>query len=140
MMLQLVTPEGPKVTEDVTQVTAPGTVGVLGILPGHRALLTSLDIGVLSYTADGKVKRLAVNGGYLETVDDQVIVITETAEFADEVDVERARTALSRAEARIKDVGQDESKEVGLKFALRAQKRALTRLELAKEVKPVLPD
>ena len=80
MQLSVVTPMGSKVDTIVTQVTVPGEIGDMGILPGHRALLSSLGIGVLSYTSEGQVSYLAVNGGYVEVDDKGVIVVTETAE------------------------------------------------------------
>jgi F-type H+-transporting ATPase subunit epsilon len=99
MHLQVVTPQGAKLETNVSAVTAPGTMGDMGILPGHQPLLTSLGIGALSYTADGQTGWLAVNGGFLEVADDALIVITETAEAPSEIDVDRAKRAQASAGA-----------------------------------------
>ena len=92
MQLRVVTPVGSKVDLAVTQVTVPGELGDMGILPGHRPLLSALGVGVLSYAADGATAYLAVNGGYVEVDDDGVIVVTETAESPDEIDIDRSGT------------------------------------------------
>lgn len=138
LQLQVVTPKGAKVVSDASQVTAPGTVGELGILPGHRPLITSLGIGLFSYdTPDGRKNWLAVNGGYMEIADDAVIVITETAESPDEVDVDRAKEALKRAEQRLKEIGQEQVD--ALRFAEEAKKRAENRIAAAKLAKFIPP-
>jgi F-type H+-transporting ATPase subunit epsilon len=130
MDFEIVTPKGSKVKTTASYVSAPGTVGELGILPGHRPLITSLGIGVLSYSHEGRTDYLAVNGGYLEVADDQLVVITETAEVPEEIDVPRAEAALKRAEERIRDLEVREGE--GLKFAHYARERATTRLEASK--------
>jgi len=138
--LEIVTPAGAKVQADVAQVTAPGTVGEIGILPGHRALITSLGIGPLSYTpAEGGESRwLAVNTGYLEVSHDHCIVVTETAEAPEEIDMDRAEEALRRAGQRIAELGSTGSKEA-LKFSLEAKQRAEVRLAVAKKAKNAPP-
>ncbi len=127
--LEIVTPEGQKLTQLVTEVTAPGLVGELGILPGHIPLLTVLDIGPLKYIEDGgDTKSMAVNGGYLQIDGKSLIVITETAELADEIDIDRAQKALERVTA---DLANLEAGSVAHDRKLRAQKRAQTRLSVS---------
>lgn len=142
MQLQIVTPKGAKVdTDAATMVTAPGTIGELGILPGHRPLLTSLGIGKLEYsTGSGEPQRLAINGGYLEVADDKVIVITETAETPEEIDVERARAALKRATAKLAELSNDPSKKSEIALATKSQKRAENRIAVGRFVKRAIPD
>ena len=136
MDFEVVTPKGSKFKSSANQVNAPGTLGNLGILPGHRPLITSLGIGLLSYTHEGSTGHLVINGGYLEVADDKLVVITETAETPDEIDVPRAEAALQRAEERIKE--NQSQKGQGLKFALDAKKRALARIEASKLSKPTV--
>lgn len=138
MHLEIVTPMGGKVSADITQVTAPGTLGDLGILPGHRPLTTSLGIGLLSYTQDGALQWLAVNGGFLQVADDQVIVVTETAESPEEVDGSRAEEAAKRAAANIKSLETQDAPEQ-LRFALESLQRAENRMRVVKLTKKVLP-
>ena len=130
--LEIVTPEGQKLSQIVSEVTAPGLVGELGIMSGHIPLLTVLGIGPFTFVEDtGDSKTLAVNGGYLRVDGKSLIVITETAEFADEVDVERAQKALERVTA---DLGGLDAGSVAYERKLRAQKRAQTRLQVAGQV------
>ncbi len=139
MQLEVVTPRGSKVKADVSQLTAPGTVGEVGILPGHRPLLSSLGIGVLSYTTGGETRFLAVNGGYLEVADDRLIVITETAEAPTDIDLERARAALERSNQRVKETEADPNRAEELQLALDARRRAETRLQVARFVRSAPP-
>jgi F-type H+-transporting ATPase subunit epsilon len=96
--LDLVTPERTVFSGDVTSLTAPSTEGLFGVLPGHAALLTSLAVGLLSFVqADGQPRQAAVSGGFAEVEKGRVVILAETAELADEIDVPRARQALARA-------------------------------------------
>ena len=133
MQLSVVTPSGAKVDTVVTQVTVPGEVGDMGILPGHRALLSSLGIGVLTYTVKGQVAYLAVNGGYVEVDDDGVIVVTETAETPEEIDIERAKSALARSQSEANALDADAGAEIDRVAA--SIRRAENRIEVAKQSK-----
>lgn len=131
MHVRIVTPYGAKLEADVSQLTAPGEAGDLGLLPGHRPLLTSLGIGLLSYTPiGGRTDHLSVNGGYLEVAEDDIIVITETAETPEEIDISRANRALERARAELKEVDADRGEEV--QRVMNSMKRAQNRLAVAK--------
>ncbi len=137
MQLSVVTPMGSKVDTSVTQVTVPGELGDMGILPGHRALLSSLGIGVLTYTSDGQVSYLAVNGGYVEVDDKGVIVVTETAERPDEIDLERAKAALSKSQQEASSLDTEaQSEQERISAAIR---RAQNRIEVAKHTKSAIP-
>ena len=138
MQLRVVTPMGSKVEAVVSQVTVPGELGDMGILPGHRALLSSLGIGALSYTADGAIAYLAVNGGYVEVDDAGVIVVTETAETPGEIDVERARTALARTQKEAASLEADATAELARVNA--SIRRAENRIDVAKLAKPSMPN
>ena len=127
LALEVVTPERLLVREDVTAVQAPATTGYLGILPGHAALLAELGIGFLSYEAGGKRWYLAVHSGYLEVLADRVRVLATGAERAEEIDVERAKTAMKRAQEQI----LNPSLGVDPAAALNAMQRAQARLDAA---------
>lgn len=130
MRLRVVTPEGAKIEAQVTSVTAPGSAGELGILPGHVPLLTSLTIGKLSFVTGGKTVHLAVNGGFMEVHDDDVIVVTETAEEPDAIDVARARASVERVD---RDIVQLDAQTQPEKVAQlnRRKARALNRIKTA---------
>ncbi len=130
MRLRVVTPEGEKVEAHVTMVTAPGSLGELGILPGHRPLLTSLDIGKFSFVEDGKSRFLSTNTGYMEVHEDQLTVVTETAETPDEIDVPRAKRSLALGEKLIAETDPRTQLEA-YNMAIARKKRAQNRLKLA---------
>lgn len=99
--LSVVSPERLVLSEEVEEAQVPGKNGYLGILPGHAPMMTELDIGELSYRQGDRTAFLAVTWGYCEVLADQVIVLAERAERAEEVDTERAQASLERARKRL---------------------------------------
>jgi len=128
LRLEMVTPYKRVLATEVDEVTAPGSVGELGILPGHTSLLTTLNIGALHYRQDGKTFYVAVNWGYIEVEDDTVTVLVETAEPSDQIDLERAKAALGRAEEALKTLSAEEKQYKVMEAAL---ERALIRIQVA---------
>jgi len=126
--LQVVTPERMLVRESADSVQVPGRNGYLGILPGHAPLITELGYGELSYRKGKDTLHLTVMGGYAEVLPDRVIVLAEVAERAEEIDVDRARTAKERAERRMSPTGD---RDVDWDRAMLALRRALIRLQVA---------
>lgn len=128
--LEIVTPEGRKLHEAVNSLTAPGAKGELGILPGHIAILTTLEPGVLSFVpAKGGTPRvLATGDGYLEVDRNRLVVITETAEFKEEIDADRARRALEDAAKKLEHAATGDAQ---FKLLQKRKKRAEVRLLVA---------
>ena len=88
-------------SEQVNSITARGIEGELGILPGHIPMVTPLQIAPI-YIHNGKEnKRVAIGGGFIEVRKDKVVVLAESAEFPESIDVDRARAAKERAERRL---------------------------------------
>jgi len=127
ILLRIVTPDRQVVREDVEEIQAPGREGYLGILPGHAPLLSELKPGEMSYRQGREVRRLALGGGYLEVLPEQVTVLAETAERPEDIDTARAQAAKERAERRLKSPDPD----VDLNRASVALERALIRLQVA---------
>ena len=125
--LKVVTPVRLVLEEQVDELTAPGPLGQLGILPDHAALMTTLEIGQLSYRKSGATAVVTVTGGYAEVLDNVVTVLANAAEFPHEIDTARAEEARARAE-RILDAG-DGVDEDGLAAARSALQRAVVRIE-----------
>lgn len=98
LKLEIVTPEKRVLDADVDSVTLTTASGEVGILPNHAPLISALRPGVLSYSNKGSVEKLAVSGGFVEVNNDKVAVLADTAETADEVDVEAARADRELAE------------------------------------------
>lgn len=126
--LQMVTPYKKVLVEEVDEITAPGTVGEFGVLPGHTPLLTTLKIGELSYRKGAEVFHVAVNWGYVEVEEDKVSVLVETAEPADDIDLERAKAALGRAEEALRKISPEDKDFLVMQAAL---ERALIRIQVA---------
>ena len=124
--LQVVTPERLVLSEPVDEVVLPGSEGYLGVLPGHAPLLTGLGVGEIEYRVAGRKHFLAVAGGYAEVLRDRVIVLAETAERPDEIDVERARVQRERAEAILRGNPAD----VEFEQAQQSFRKALIRLQV----------
>ncbi|HYL79923.1 MAG TPA: F0F1 ATP synthase subunit epsilon [Candidatus Acidoferrum sp.] len=128
--LEVVTPDRLVVSDEVTELMAPGSEGYFGVLPGHTPFITTLAIGELTYWRGREERHLAVTWGYVEVLGEKVIVLAETAEHAEEIDAERARKARERAEGRLKE-WVDGSEAVDYARAEAALRRALARLEVA---------
>ena len=101
--LEIVTVERLVYSGDVDLVSAPGVMGTLGILAKHTPLLTALEAGELRFTKGDEEGRFAISGGFLEVQPDRVIVLADTAERAEEIDLERAEAARQRAEKLLKE-------------------------------------
>lgn len=129
-LLEVVTPERPILSDEVTELVAPGSEGYFGVLPGHIPFITTLTIGELTYWKGRDERHLAVIWGYVEVRGDKVIVLAETAERAEEIDPERARRARARAEERLREWASG-SESIDHARAEAALRRALTRLDVA---------
>ena len=129
IQLEIVTPDRQVVHEAVSAVTIPGKNGYLGILPGHAPLLSELKAGELVYTCEGAEHYLAVCWGFAEVLPDRVIILTHTAERAEEIDRARAERALERAQERLKQVSDS---TIDADRAREAYERALARLQAAR--------
>ena len=125
ILLELVTPERLLLTEEVDEVVAPGFEGEFGVLPEHTQYLAILNIGLLRYRKGSETRVLALGGGFAEVTPERIVVLAETAERAEEIDVERARRARERAETALKELSLDDETYAKAYAALR---RALARL------------
>jgi len=128
MKLEIVTPYSKVLDMEVDEVTATGKIGEFGVLPGHAPFLTSLKIGELAYKNNGVTEHMALNWGYFEIQDDKIIVLVETAETSEEIDVERAKSALGRAEEALKKLTAEDKQ---FKVYEAALERALIRVQVA---------
>jgi F-type H+-transporting ATPase subunit epsilon len=99
--LEVATPQRQLVHESVTEVQIPGKDGMLGILPGHAALLGLLGTGTLAYRAGGGKHAIAIQGGFVEVLPDHVRVLADVAERAEDIDLNRAKAELADAESKL---------------------------------------
>jgi F-type H+-transporting ATPase subunit epsilon len=129
MKLEIVTAERLVYEDQVNVVVAPGIEGQLGILPHHAALLTTLQSGELTIRKDGEEDvYMAISGGFLEVMNNRVVVLADTAERADEIDENRAEEAMRRAQEDL----DARTEDVNLERALTSIMRSQTRLKVVR--------
>src|SRR5580698_1401496 len=129
LLLQLVSPERMLVEEQVTEVQIPGLDGYMGVLPGHAPLLSELKAGgVLTYSAGGGEKVIAVYGGFVEVQPDRVRILVDSAERKEEINVEEAREQLRKA---TEAAGKELHGEINPAVVLDQTERAQARLDAA---------
>jgi len=124
--LEVVTPYGLILNEDVDEVTAAGSEGEFGVLPGHAPFVTTLKVGMLTYKRGSEVSYIFVNSGYADVGPDKVVVLADSAEKSEYIDVERAKAAMKRAEERLKKM-----EEIDFARAESSLERASVRVQIA---------
>ena len=125
--LEVATPERQFVNEQVSEAELPGKDGYIGVLSGHAPLLSALGAGVLTYKRGGGEHVLAIDGGFLEIFENHVRVLADHAEFAHDIQTDRARRELDEATEALKSVHDEAESD----RALRAIKKAQAYLDAA---------
>jgi F-type H+-transporting ATPase subunit epsilon len=126
--LEVVTPERQVVLEAVSEAQIPVLGGYIGVLPGHTPLLAEMGIGELSYIIGNRVVSFTAIGGFVEVLRDRVIVLADSAERAEEINVARAEAARDLAQ---KQLATPNDPNVDWKRAEDSLKRAQVRLQVA---------
>ena len=127
--LEIVTPEKSVVSDEAKIVMAPGSLGEFGVLAGHTPFMTSIKVGNIRYEdANGKERFVFVSGGFAEALPDRVTVLADSAERRMDIDVDRAKKAMQRAEERLT---KDRSADIDFTRAQAALLRAITRIRIA---------
>jgi len=129
ILLEVITPDRLVLREEVDMVVATAAVeGEFGVLPGHAPFLCLLDIGPGRFKKDGKIEHMSIVGGICEVFENKVTILTEAAELAREIDVERAMRARERALKRLR-----QRENIDIARAEAALRRAMTRLKVAQQ-------
>jgi F-type H+-transporting ATPase subunit epsilon len=105
ILLEVVTPEHRLLSKEVDYVSAPGSEGDFGVLPGHCHFLTTLRIGELLYRVGEQTEYMSVLWGFAEVTPTKVTILAEIAEKAEDINVERAEAAVRKAEERLERGG-----------------------------------
>lgn len=126
--LEIITPEKKFFDGETEQIIVRTTVGDVGILNGHEPYCAALGIGQMRIMVDGKLRHAATSGGIIKVSHEKTVVLVDSCEWADEIDVNRAQTAKDNAEQRIKSADSDRQ----LKMAEFKLKRALNRIDAAR--------
>src|SRR5512136_80315 len=129
LALEIVTPEGLLLRDEVAEVIAPGEEGYFGVRPGHTPLMATLGVGELSYRKETTWHRLTCFSGWCEVLPDRVNVLADIGERGEDIDVGRAEQALKRSAERMKAIRD----EAGYADAHLAYVRAVTRLAVARK-------
>ena len=125
--LEVVTPQKEVVNEEAQIIVAPGVLGEFGVLIGHTPFMTSLNVGTIRYTdAQGQERCVFVSGGFAEALPDKVTVLAESAERRCDIDIDRAKSAMERAQKRV----DEKSENVDYARAQMALKRSIYRIRL----------
>jgi F-type H+-transporting ATPase subunit epsilon len=96
---EIVTPERVVLKEEILQITVPTKMGEITVLPDHIPLVASLQPGVVHVkTRNGTDEIMSVSGGFLEVLKDKVVILADTAERAEELDLTKVEAAHKRAE------------------------------------------
>lgn len=127
ILVDIVTPERQLISTQADMVTLPGIDGQLGILRGHVPLLTTLDIGEIVLHKGTETIFIAVGGGVVEVRPEKVTIMAETAEQAEEINVDRAEAARESARASLANAGPQRDPN-----ALAALRRSNLRLKVAR--------
>ena len=128
LRLEVITPERRVYEDDVDMVIAPGSEGYLGILPHHAPLLTALGPGEFRVKKGGVEEVLAVFGGFMDVRGDRVVVLTEDAEHAEDIDAKQAQEARDRAQQALQAGPMSAADEARARASLQ---RALVRIRVS---------
>lgn len=132
LRVQIVTAEREVFAEDaVDMVVAPGSEGVLGILPRHAPLLTTLQPGVIRIKRGDSEEAMSVSGGFLQIARDHVLILADTAEREEELDEARAEDARRRARQAISEA-LNSGQRLQAELARGALRRAEVRITVAR--------
>lgn len=129
--LEVVTPTGAVVNDDVDIVNAPGYGGDFGVLANHAPFLSTIKIGSLSYVKGNARENLMISGGFCEVSNNKITFLVESAEYGKQIDVDRAMKAKERAEKRLAQAAEHMD-SLNRARAEAALQRALARLRVAK--------
>ena len=127
VQVNIVTPDGPVYDSEVAMVIAKTVAGEIGVLAGHIPTVAPLTIGAVKLKkADGTSELVAVSGGFIEVRPEKISILAPSAEVAANIDLARAKEAMTRAEKRL----QNKQDDIDFKRAELALKRAINRISV----------
>lgn len=135
ILLEIVTPTGVALRENVSEVTAPSVAGEFGVLPGHLPLLAALRTGLVTFKLDGQMQRHAVHHGFVEVVGDKALLLTERFCSKDEVDVVKTRLRLKEVDDEL-DYWQGDLTDQRRRDLIEEEQWLCTQLELIGDPPP----
>ncbi len=127
--LEITSPEKIVFSGIVNSVTVPGTIGSFEVLVNHAPIISTFEIGTIKVASnDSDVQYYATSGGTIEVLNNKILILSDTIELIEDIDIERAKSAKERAEKRI---SEKENKEIDVERVKAALRRAENRLKVA---------
>ena len=123
--LEIITPEKIIYKDSVDSVTVPGTKGMFQVLMDHAPLMSTIEIGVITFKKNDESKYLTTAGGTIEVLNNNVLILADSVEVIEDIDIDRAERAKTRAEENLKKKKEEEIDFVRAELAL---KRAINRI------------
>lgn len=130
LTIEIVTPDRAIVHQTVDEARLPGAEGYLGVLPGHTPLLVELQVGEIWFRRGSEETYLHAAFGFAEVLPDRIRILARAAERADEIDLERAEAAASRARERLAAATGD----IDFERARISLLKSLSRLQVARRI------
>jgi F-type H+-transporting ATPase subunit epsilon len=127
--LEIITPEKIIYKDSVDSITVPGTKGMFQVLKDHAPLMSTIEIGVITLKKNDENTYFTSAGGTIEVLNNNILILADAVEVIDDIDIDRAERAKTRAEENIKRKKEEETDSVRAELAL---KRAINRIN-AKE-------
>ncbi len=128
--LEIITPEKAVLKDQVDAITVPGSIGSFQILKNHAPIISNFEIGVITVKKNGDISHFTTSGGTLEVKDNNVLVLANSAENVNNIDINRAEDAQKRAEERLSQKQKEDIDEARAQAALQ---RALNRINASKK-------
>jgi len=126
--LNIVTPSKQIFSGEIKSITVPGTVGNFQVLKGHAPIISTLEIGVIKIELASETSFYATGGGTIEVKNNEILLLADSIEKCEDIDIERAKAAKERAQKRLEAKGED--KTIDVERAELALKKANNRLEI----------
>jgi F-type H+-transporting ATPase subunit epsilon len=123
--LEIITPEKIIYKDSVDSITVPGTKGMFQVLKDHAPLMSTIEIGVITFKKNDENKYLTTAGGTIEVLNNNVLILADSVEVIEDIDIDRAERAKTRAEENIKRKKEEDIDFVRAELAL---KRAINRI------------
>lgn len=126
LFLEIVSPDKQVFSGHIKSITVPGTKGRFQVLKNHAPIISTFEIGMIKVDLPEKPKFFATAGGTIEVLDNKILVLADSIESSDEIDLDRALKAKSRAEKRL----LEKSIDIDIERAQAALARALNRIKI----------
>lgn len=126
LFLEIISPSRQVFSGEIKSITVPGTKGRFQVLKNHAPIISTFEIGMIRVDLKDKPKYFATAGGTIEVLNNKVLVLADSIEFADEIDLNRALKAKERAEKRL----SEKSPDIDVERAQAALARALNRIKI----------